>query len=138
LQAAVGLAQLEQLGGFVAKRAQIARWYRGCLRNLDGWAEPSPIAGTTPVNWLFTLRVRDLSRRGRDRVLETLREQSIDARPAFVPMSQLPPHRGAKLACAAAISGSALSLPTYVSMQKSDVETIAGALRRALIDTRRA
>ena len=136
LQAAVGLAQLEQLESFLAKRAQIAAWYRASLRSLGGWAEPAAVPASAPVNWLFTMKIRGLLRGRRDAVLEELRRDGIDARPVFVPMSHLPAHRARRLAHAAAISASGLSLPTYVSMQKSDVRTIADALRHALLTTK--
>jgi perosamine synthetase len=138
LQAAVGLAQLEQLESFLAKRTQIAAWYRACLRDLAGWTEPAAAPASAPVNWLFTLKLRELSRVRRDALLERLRNDGVDARPVFVPMSQLPAHRTRKRGHAAAISGSGLSLPTYVSMQKSDVRTIADLLRHALLATKQA
>jgi perosamine synthetase len=138
LQAAVGLAQLEQLESFLKKRAQIAAWYRTSLRHLEGWSEPASAPASAPVNWLFTLQIRGLMRGRRDALLEELRRDGVDARPVFVPMSHLPAHRTRKLAHAAAISAGGLSLPTYVSMQKSDVRTISDLLRHALFTTKRA
>jgi perosamine synthetase len=133
LQAAVGLAQLEQLETFLAKRARIATWYRDELRDVEAWVEPACVASSVPVNWLFTLRIPGLSRRRRDAVIEEMRRYGIDARPAFVPMTRLPPYRSRKLSSAEGISAAGLSLPTYVAMQRQDVRAIVHELRSALL-----
>jgi perosamine synthetase len=134
LQAAVGLGQVERIGGFVEKRARIARWYRTHLREIAGWCEPEALPGAEPVNWLYTVRMQRWSRRTRDRCIARLRERGIDSRPLFVPMSGLPMYRQAGRSAAAALSAAGISLPTHTAMEEADVAQIARAFGDVVAD----
>jgi perosamine synthetase len=137
LQAGIGLAQLERLGAFIEKRAQIADWYRAALAPLPGWVEPiaDPLARRT--NWLFTVHFPGWTRRRRDHVITQLAALGVDSRPAFVPMSQLPMYRQRGLARARRLAAGALSLPTYTGLRARDVRAIVATLRRVIARRRR-
>jgi len=134
LQAAVGLAQLERLPAFLEARRKIAAWYAEALAGLDGVETPRSHAGAGPVNWLFTLQMRHWTRAARDACLAALERAGVEARPTFVPMSQLPMYRRPALPVARGIGARALSLPTWVGLDRGAVATIAehfaGAARR--------
>lgn len=132
LQAAFGLAQLERLDEFVAQRARIRAWYGEELSALTEWREPQAVPGAVPVNWLYTGAIVGWSVRRRDRCLRVLRGEGIDARPVFVPMSDLPEFRGAGGAVARRLAASGISLPTYTRLRRRDVAAIAAALVRAV------
>lgn len=132
LQAALGLAQLERQAEFLAKRDRIRAWYREALAGVEPWREPAALPGAEPVNWLYSGTLTGFSRRRRDRCLERLRGEGIDARPLFVPMSALPEFRAPRLPVAKRIADTGLSLPVYPGLRRRDVAAIAAALRRAL------
>ncbi len=132
LQAALGLAQLERQAEFLAKRDRIRSWYREALAGVEPWREPAAVPGAEPVNWLYSGTLTGFSRRRRDRCLERLRGEGIDARPVFVPMSALPEFRAPRLPVAKRIADTGLSLPVYPGLRRRDVASIAAALRRAL------
>lgn len=125
LQAAVGLAQLERLDGFVARRERIRDWYREALADLPGRVEPSIDRRCDPVTWLYTFRLDGWSRRSRDRALAALARRGVDTRPVFHTMTTLPMYRGHHGPVAAKISAEGLSLPTHVRMTRRDVRAIA-------------
>jgi len=129
LQAAVGLAQLERLPAFLARRRDIAEWYADALSGLEGWALPTPYAPALPVTWLFTLQLRSWNHRARDRCIADLQRDGIDARPTFVPMSRLPMYRQVSMKHAGRIAAQGISLPTYTGLRASDVRAIISRFR---------
>ena len=96
IQAAVGVAQMENLETFVAAKRSIARRYDAVFSNFSGVSHfPSP-------NWAVSAAwFSGLVLEGADAVAQSaalrgfLREQQIDARPFWKPMHQQPPYRDA-------------------------------------------
>jgi perosamine synthetase len=83
--AAMGVAQMEQLPGFVSRKKEIAARYRERLGKLDGIGFQKTLSGVEPNEWLFTIRAP----RQRD-LLKYLNGLKIESRPFWVPMNQLP------------------------------------------------
>jgi perosamine synthetase len=132
LQAAVGLAQLERLGRFRAKRAQIRTWYREELADLPGRVEPAVHPAAEAVNWLYTFRIEGWSRAARDRAMAALARRGVDTRPVFEPMSRLPMYRTRARPAAAKLSAEGLSLPTHTGLGRGYVSAIARAVRKVI------
>jgi perosamine synthetase len=89
LNAALGLAQLEQLDGFVAAKRQLARRYAevfAAVRGVKFVAEPE---GTASNYWLNSILLDDDSGLARDAVLKACHAAGLLARPAWTPMHQL-------------------------------------------------
>ena len=88
LQAALGLAQLEQLEGFIAHKH--ARWqqYKDALDGVNGYR----ILGfredcTRPNKWFYSLYLTD-ERHDRDTLIQKLKEQAIQTRPVWALIHQ--------------------------------------------------
>jgi perosamine synthetase len=128
LQAAVGLAQLERLPAFLRRRRQIAGWYAEALSGLEEWVVPVPFGPAEPMTWLFTVQLRAWRRAERDRCLAELQRVGVDARPVFVPMSQLPMYRQAAFPHTRRIAAQGISLPTHTGLRRADVRAISGRL----------
>jgi len=90
IQAALGLAQLEQIEIFIAKRRQVFQWYAQYLSDLPGVLLNTERPGTRNVYWMTCLVLPPDSPVKRDELMAGLRNQGIDSRPFFVPMHQLP------------------------------------------------
>jgi perosamine synthetase len=90
IQAALGLAQLEQIEIFIAKRRQVFQWYAQYLSDLPGVLLNTERPGTKNVYWMTCLVLPPDSPIKRDELMAGLRNQGIDSRPFFVPMHQLP------------------------------------------------
>jgi perosamine synthetase len=131
LQAAVGVAQMEQVEFLLEQRAKIGAYYDELLGGDDRIERPRQISWGRRVTWLYTVLLRQGT--DRDRVITRLKETGIDSRPVFYPVHTMPPYAcDGAFPVAESLSRRGLSLPTHVSMGRGDVERIGEALRRCL------
>jgi perosamine synthetase len=136
LQAALGLAQLEQLDGLLEKKRRIGRWYAEALRALRG-VELMPLPeGVEPTFWLYTMLLPSgAGPDERNTVLALLHAEGIMARPLWRPAHAQPPYEGCRRAGAGAaedIYARAISLPSGAGLGAEDVARVAEAVGRAL------
>ncbi|MEZ4558536.1 MAG: DegT/DnrJ/EryC1/StrS family aminotransferase [Caldilineaceae bacterium] len=95
LQAAVGVAQLEQIDTFLARKRHIAAQYTAALAGVPGLVPPVELPGYTNVYWMVSVLVTDAFPLTRDELMAALRARDIDSRPFFHPLDTLPPYRAA-------------------------------------------
>ncbi len=129
IQAALGVAQLEQMPAFLARKRAIARAYRDGLAELRVvWMQPeAPWAESSC--WMSTLLVTD-GDVSRDALAERLRERGIDTRPVFLPLHLMPPYQETRvLHHAQRIARRGLSLPSAVSLTAEDQAYVIDAVR---------
>lgn len=140
LQAALGVAQLEQVESFIEKKRALMGWYRDALAGVPGLTLNAEKAGTTNVFWMVSVVLGEDVPVSRDALCAQLRERGIDTRPFFVPMSELP-HLAGFRRCGAAgdgcdvaarLSRRGFNLPSGVSLTRDDVQHVADNLRRCL------
>jgi perosamine synthetase len=131
IEAALGLAQLEQLPTFLAARDRIRHLYEEALDSVAGVCLPSRDADGKTVCWLYTVLL-DGDRERRDQVIHEMDRQGIETRPVFYPVHQLPPYRElpglTANSNADSLSSRGLTLPTWVGMNEDHVQRIVGAL----------
>ena len=140
LQAALGLAQLEQLETFIAKKRQIMGWYREALAGVPGLTWNPEASGVRNVYWMISVVLGDEIGPTRDEVGARLKARGIDSRPFFVPMSAMPHLSGARTVGAvgegcpvsARLSARGLNLPSGCGLGSEDVARVAAALIEAL------
>jgi perosamine synthetase len=89
VNAALGLAQLEQLSGFVAAKRQLARRYIEALDKLSGVTAIVEPPGTASNYWLNAILLDDDSGADRDAVLSATHAAGLLTRPAWTPMHRL-------------------------------------------------
>lgn len=83
LQAALGLAQLEQLEGFIAHKHQLWQMYKAGLDGKNGYRILGfKEDGVRPNKWFYSLYLQD-ARHSRDEVIRALSAQSIQTRPVW-------------------------------------------------------
>ncbi len=91
LQAAVGLAQLEQLDKFLAiKRAIGERYQQGLGDISEIQLPPRLFNGTENVYWVFGVVLKDKIKMDAREVMARLREKGVATRPFFWPMHKQP------------------------------------------------
>jgi perosamine synthetase len=136
LQAAVGVAQLEQLDGFITKKRAIARAYRHTLAEIPGLTLMPRTPHTEPTYWLYTVLLPPgTTLDDRKAVLARLRETGIEARGLWRPVHTLPPYLDSQahdITHAPGIYERALSLPSSALLRPDDVGWCVAALRKAL------
>jgi perosamine synthetase len=122
VQAALGLAQLEQIDYFLAERSHQLERYRSNL--LGTGIELNPSISVEPVNWITCAYVAGLGRIKRDRVIALLKDKGVDSRPFFFPLSRLPMYSGEVGVTADKLSESGFNLPTYVGLKDQEIDKV--------------
>lgn len=134
MQAALGLSQLEKIDQFIARRAELLEQYRAMLE--PHGIECNPAVCSQPVNWMTCAVVEDLGREQRDKVISLMRENGVDARPFFFPVSRLPMYGGRINPVSQMLSESGLNLPTYVDLTTEQVSEVCSTFLKAIDDVR--
>jgi len=93
INAALGLAQLEQLPGFIAAKRRLARRYLEAFEQLRGVKAIGEPEGTASNYWLNAILLEDDSGTDRDAVLKATHTAGVLTRPAWMPMHQLAMYR---------------------------------------------
>lgn len=91
LQAAVGVAQLERIDEFVAKKRWIGQTYQMLLQDIE--AINLPIKQTSfaeNIYWVFAVTLKDNYKKDAQQVMQELGVRGIGTRPFFYPMHQQP------------------------------------------------
>lgn len=90
INAALGVAQLEQLEGFVAAKRRLAARYAEAFRTVPGVRFVQEPPGTASNYWLNAVLLDEDSEAARDEVLEATHAAGLLSRPAWTPMHRLP------------------------------------------------
>jgi len=134
LAAALGVAQLELLETYVARKQANRDRYRERLATLD-WCELRPVPPYARNNcWMYPLYVRDGRWRGRARELVALLgEAGIETRPLWQLNHLQRPYRACRLVGAARASdlvASTVNLPCSVNLTAADIDRVCEVLAR--------
>lgn len=134
LQAAVGLAQMEQIETFIARKRAIAQKYMQGLAGLDAVQMPPSAAWATSVYWMFTILLTDRARISRDELMAALKTRNIDSRPVFFPIHEMPPYytEGEHYPVAEDLSRRGINLPSGTLLTDEDILRVCTALRELL------
>lgn len=135
IAAALGLAQLRKLGGFQARRAEIARRYTEAFSRLEELTTPASRPEVEHAWHLYVLRL-NLERLSvtREQFIEEMRERRIGASVHFIPVHTHPYYRdrygfkSGDFPVAAAEFRRIVSLPLNPRMSDADVEDVIEAV----------
>ena len=83
LQAALGLAQLEQLEGFIAHKIEMYEFYRQALDGKNHYRILPFKDGVRSNHWFYSLYVEDSHPLGRDEIIRRLKDEKIQTRPIW-------------------------------------------------------
>jgi len=123
LQAAVALAQAEQIDEILKRRKQIESWYDGGLKGM--WQVK--LMPKRDVVWFYDVKVHH-----RDRLAKYLKENGVETRVGFKPMSMQPMYFNPDFDQLEAYRHSLdiLYLPTYPDLKKSEVDKIIKLIKQ--------
>lgn len=131
LQAAIGVAQMEQIDSFIQRKRQIAQLYNQLLAAIPGITQPVERPGYTNVYWMYSLLIAPPFPLTRDEVILALRSHRIDSRPFFHPLDTLPPYRTATpCPTALRLSQQGINLPSAPTLTDEQVAYICATIRR--------
>lgn len=91
LQAALGLAQLERLDEFTARKRRMGKRYTDLLASLPGIQLPLPRTDYAEnIYWVFGLVIDEATGRNAEEAITSLGAKGIGCRPFFCPMHEQP------------------------------------------------
>ncbi len=136
LQAAVGLAQVEQLDAFVAARRRNAAEYSCRLHGIPGIRTPSEAPWAKNVYWMYGILVDEAAYgMSRDQLRRVLAEHGIETRTFFIPMHCQPVYwkqfRGERYPVAEDLCKRGFYLPSASSLRIEEIEYITRVIREA-------
>ena len=126
LAAAMGVAQLEQVGTFLAAKARIAARY-AALCQRKGWAFHPQLPGTRTSNWQPSFLVGPR----RDALIEHLNQAGIGARPLWFPLARQKPFAACTRyggAVADRLGGEGITCPCSVDLSEADLDRVIATL----------
>ena len=140
VQAALGLAQMEQMDAFIAKKREIFRGYSEVLGDVQGLQLNPEDDDVKSVYWLICVVLGEESKLSRDQLAAALRGHEIDSRPFFIPMHQLPHlsryrtvgRNADGCPVSERLSVGGLNLPSGCTLDEATVQHVAETVRRLL------
>jgi perosamine synthetase len=136
LQAALGLAQLERLDEFVARKRAMGAFYEALLEDLEVVQRP-PVAGPGAQNiyWVYGVVLADSVPFDAAEAMRRLGALGIGTRPFFFPMHEQPVLRrmglfeGVRHPVAERIARRGFYLPSGLGLTRDQIERSAAGLR---------
>lgn len=136
LQAALGLAQLEKIDKFIAKRRDDIFFYNSQFRDIPGLTLPVEKKGMKNVYWMYGLLVGKEFGMTRDQLMKKLSDRGIETRTFFIPLHRQPVLKkmglvsGERFPVAEAISRQGLYLPSGNGLKREDREYVCETIKR--------
>lgn len=139
LQAAVGLAQLERLDEFVARKRYIFDRYTKLLSDVRGLQLPAKSTDyASNINWVYGVVLEDVIPFDAPEAMRRLSARGVGTRPFFWPMHEQPVYRrmgffdGERHPCAERIARRGFYLPSGLALTDGQMDRVAAALRETL------
>ena len=139
LNAALGVAQMEQLEEFHHKRKMLRFLYDKYINFNLNFLKPIKAPQGTEVDWFYNLNLSPDSKIKRDKLINELSKLGIDTRPFFYPLHLMPPFKKynkieSDFSNAESFSKNGLYLPLYPSLLKEDVQFISEEINKIVSD----
>jgi perosamine synthetase len=133
IQAALGVAQMEQIDKFVARREQLLQWYRQFIETSGEVRLNHQANWAKCAHWMVCLEADWFDEARRARFMDALRSRGIDSRPYFYPISSMGLYHAEPTPVAARKAVTGINLPTYYELSHDDVERIGGIINEELL-----
>jgi perosamine synthetase len=139
LQAAIGLAQLEQIDQFLIKKRQIGKWYNELLFDIDIIDKPLPkTTFSDNIYWVYGIVLdANLGKNAID-LMTALNTKGIGTRPFFYGLNRQPVFKkmglfvNEKFEVADYLSDYGFYLPSGLNLEKQDVEIVCEKLKEEI------
>jgi perosamine synthetase len=126
--AAVGVAQMEQLTGFIKRKKEIDNIYKEDLKNIGDIGFQIVEKGVDPNCWLFTIKTQN-----QKKLLKVLNEGNMQSRPFWVPMNQLPMFKNSIFISRTNISGKVykecMSIPSSTNITNDEIQQVISIIK---------
>jgi perosamine synthetase len=144
VQAAIGLAQLEEIEKYIEIKQDMASEYKRLLSGVAGLILPRQKEWARNVYWMYAVLVEKEFGLTRDGFLARLKAEGIDTRTFFIPVHEQPvfakekDYRGQSFPVAEELSRVGLYLPSGLALTKSQIEDVCRTIKRISVSLRGA
>lgn len=136
LQAAVGVAQLEQFDSILRKKMEIAKRYEEAFTGCPGITLPPQEAWAMNVFWLYTVLIDENVYGERNDLIRKFLLNGIETRPVFYPIHTMPPYvkltGNSVFPNSVSISRMGISFPSSITASSRDIEFVVTTLNKLL------
>lgn len=134
LQAALGIAQLEQLEDFIAVKERNYNRYMELFDDVNGLRLLPFREGIRSNRWFYSLYVEDNFALNRDELIHYLAENKIQSRPIWGLIHEQKPYQGSryyKISKAQYYHQHVVNIPCSTNLSLEDVERVAECIKNA-------
>lgn len=139
LNAALGLAQLERIDEFIARKRHIGAQYNMLLADIDGVQLPVPLTDYAEnIYWVYGIVLEEGLPVGVEEIMTRLADWGVETRPFFWPMHRQPVFcrmgmfAGITCAVAERLGRRGLYLPSGLTLCDEQIERVAKTFREVL------
>lgn len=136
MQAAVGVAQMEEIDRFIEIKRKMADKYKELLDNIEGLTLPVEKEWTRSVYWMYSVLVENNFGISRNEFMQKLREENIDTRTFFIPVNEQPMFRDNELyrsfsfPVAQELSEKGLYLPSGLALSEAQIIEVCNVIKK--------
>ena len=130
IQAALGLAQLEQIESYLKKKRLMAQKYTKGLIDMTFLQLPTEEPWAKSVYWMYAVLIKKGYKTSRDKFCEMLKQHGIDTRTYFIPLHTQPAlkkmglFKNEKYPVSDDLSKKGFYLPSGLAITNSQIETV--------------
>lgn len=131
LQAALGLAQLEQLESFIDTKKENYELYKSEIDNIDGLKLLEFRKGIRPNYWFYALYIEDNFKLSRDELIKTFALDKIQTRPIWGLINEQKPYLNSyayEITEAKKYLARVVNIPCSSNLEKDDVKHVVECL----------
>lgn len=133
IQAAVGCAQMERIDELIARKREVFLKYKKFLGGIKGLSMNPEKKGTVNGYWMPTVTFDASLNFDRKRLLNKFKENNIDGRVFFCPLSMLPMFKGySENNVAYDTHSRAVNLPSYHDLTDDEIMHVVNVVRSIL------
>jgi len=135
VQAAIGLAQLEEIEKYIALKQKMAAAYKRYLDGIPGLTLPGEKSWARSVYWMYAVLIEDVFGLSRDELMSRLKDAGIDTRAFFVPVhaqplfANSPDYRGLSFPLSDELSRRGLYLPSGLALTRPQIQRVSAEVR---------
>lgn len=136
MQAAVGLAQLENIEWHLGERKRVSDLYKKYLKELSEYIQVSKeMEFGNHVYWMYSIILKDNVNMERDDFMRKMEEDGIEMRPLFYPMHTMPPYyeESGDYPVANYLGSRGINLPTHSLLTEEDIKFIVNCIKKNIM-----
>ena len=133
IQAALGVAQLEQVSEILQRKKDIYYFYQSAIENIDGFSLSNPPDYADNNHWLNLLQIdNNIYGEDREELMKRLEENSIQTRPVWKLNHEQKPYKDCqkyKIENAKKLVGNSLCLPSSSNLANENIDDVCKVIK---------